>query len=210
LKSLEQYLPKLAKATTHLTHGVVKLKGGVKMSSRKGNVLLANDVLDIAHQASKEINNNSSEEITIGAVKYAFLKQRLGGDIIYDSAESVSLEGNSGPYLQYAHARARSILAKAKGDGTVADVTKFEPAERLLARAVSQFPSVVQQSVIELLPHYLCTYLYDLAQVFNRFYENNRVVGDERELVRLMLVRYYADVLRCGLELLGMASPERL
>jgi arginyl-tRNA synthetase len=84
------------------------------MSSRKGNILRATDVLDSATKASQQVHGHESAETVLGAVKYAFLKHRMGGDIIYDPKESVSLEGNSGPYLQYAHARAKSIIRKAE------------------------------------------------------------------------------------------------
>src|SRR3989344_8459791 len=114
LKAIEQFQPNLVKNTTHLTHGIVKLEGGSKMSSRKGNILRAVDVLDAAAEANKKATGTQDAMVELGAVKYAFLKNRTGGDIIYDPEESVSLQGNSGPYLQYAHARAFSILAKTK------------------------------------------------------------------------------------------------
>lgn len=208
LKSIEQFEPDLAKHTTHITHGNVKLAGGVKMSSRKGNFLRAVDVLDIAADANKQATGRDDEQAVLGAIKYSFLKQRIGADIIYVPEESVSLEGNSGPYLQYAHARARSILAKAE-QGTAA-ITGLEAGERSLARKIGEYPDVVAKSVNELLPHHICTYLYELAQSFNRFYEHNRVVGDDRQAIRLQLVGLYADVLRDGLALLGIAAPERM
>jgi arginyl-tRNA synthetase len=209
LKSIEQFAPDLVKATSHLTHGVVKMKGGVKMSSRKGNILRAGDVLDAASEASKLATGNEQEFVVLGAVKYAFLKQRIGPDIIYDPLESISTEGNSGPYLQYAHARARSVLSKATqqpADG----LSDLQPGERSLVRKISEYPEVIQKAVDELMPHHVCTYLYELAQTFNRFYEHNRVVGDEREAIRLKLVGVYADVLKDGLTLLGISAPERM
>jgi arginyl-tRNA synthetase len=208
LKSIEQFRPELAQRTLHFTHGNVKLQGGVKMSSRKGNFLRAVDVLDVAQQANKDMTGRDDEPAVLGAVKYAFLKQRVGPDVIFEPKESVSLEGNSGPYLQYAHARARSILAKA-GEST-AKATDLEPGERSLARKIGEYPEVVAQAMRELMPHHVCTYLYELAQVFNRFYEHNRVVGDQRASTRLYLVQQYADVLQDGLKLLGIPAPERM
>lgn len=209
LKSIEQFAPELAERTTHLTHGNVKLAGGVKMSSRKGNFLRAVDVLEIAQEANKQANGRDDERAVLGAIKYAFLKQRIGADIIYLPEESVSLEGNSGPYLQYAHARARSILGKSTVNKPEA-ITDLQPGERSLARKISEYQEVIGKAVDELLPHHVCTYLYELAQTFNRFYEHNRVVGDEREAVRALLVELYADVLQDGLGLLGIAAPERM
>jgi arginyl-tRNA synthetase len=209
-KSIEQYAPELSNATTHLTHGIVKLKGGVKMSSRLGNFLRAVDVLEAANQAAKAINPESDNEQTVlGAVKYAFLKNRMGGDIIYDPEESVGVEGNSGPYLQYAHARAKSILRKAEGQIDSSD-TEYDAAERSLARKIAEFPEVFDNAVTELMPHLIATYLFELAQTFNRFYEHNRVINDGRRAVRLYLVELYASRLKTGLELLGITAPEQM
>ncbi|MET1033345.1 MAG: arginine--tRNA ligase [Candidatus Saccharimonadales bacterium] len=210
LKSIEQFAPELTQATTHLTHGMLKMKGGVKMSSRKGNILRANDVLDAASEANKRLNGREDDQASLGAVKYAFLKQRIGPDIIYDPEESVSLEGNSGPYLQYAHARACSILAKATGQQSTQEIADLQSGERSLARKISEYPEVIQKAVNELMPHHVSTYLYELAQSFNRFYEHNRVMGDEREAVRLRLVSLYAAVLKDGLTLLGIAAPDHM
>ena len=209
LKSIEQFAPEQAQRTTHLTHGQIKLEGGVKMSSRKGNFLRAVDVLDAAAMANKQATGRDDEQTVLGAVKYAFLKQRIGPDIIYDPAESVSLEGNSGPYLMYAHARARSILAKAQGR-PAATVKQLEPGERSLARMIAHYPQVIQKAVDDMMPHHICTYLYELSQTFNRFYEHNRVLDDPREAERLLLVTLYAEVLKDGLTLLGIAAPDKL
>jgi arginyl-tRNA synthetase len=210
LKSIEQFKPELAARSRHLTHGIVKLAGGTKMSSRKGNILRAADVLTAAAEANKQATGQDNGQTVLGAVKYAFLKNRTGGDIIYDPEESVSLEGNSGPYLQYAHARARSILRKAGAEPEKLADSGLEPGERSLVRKLSKYPETVDKAVAELMPHHVCTYLYELAQVFNRFYENNRVIGDERQPVRLFLVGQYAKTLREGLELLGIAAPEQM
>lgn len=208
LKAIEQFAPELAQATTHLTHGMVKMAGGVKMSSRKGNILRAVDVLDAATAANKKIIGTEDERAALAAVKYAFLKQRMGGDIIYDPAESVAIEGNSGPYIQYAHARARSILAKVSVIDKPAD--NFEPDERSLLRKIGEYAEVVEQATAELIPHHICTYLYELAQNFNRFYEHNRVVGDRREAIRAQLVLAYADTLKAGLNLLNIPAPDKM
>lgn len=209
LKAIEQFAPELARSTTHLTHGIVKLAGGVKMSSRKGNFLRAVDVLDVAEQANTELNGTPDERVSQGAVKYAFLRQRMGNDIIYDPEESVSLQGNSGPYLQYAHARACSILSKSDVTPEFSDAT-LDAAERLLVRKLSEYPEVLTDATHELMPHLVCTYLFDLAQTFNRFYESSRIIGDSREALRLALAARYRDTLAHGLGLLGIAAPDTL
>lgn len=208
LKSIEQFAPEPAERTRHMTHGVIKLQGGVKMSSRKGNVVTALEILDAARKAGAETGTNPSEETVLAAVKYAFAKNRIGGDIVYDPKESIALEGNSGPYLQYAHARARSILAKVEQSS--GEITALQADERSLLRKITEYPEVVDKATQELMPHYICTYLYELAQTFNRFYEHNRVLDDTREELRVQLVTYYANTLKNGLNLLGITAPDRM
>lgn len=208
LASIARFAPEPAERTKHLVHGVVKLKSGVKMSSRKGNIVSAMDILEAARLAGVSTGNNPSEDTILAAVKYAFAKNRIGSDISYDPVESIALEGNSGPYLQYAHARARSILAK--GTLSNATFTDLEGAERSLLRKIGEFTPAVDRAIAELMPHYICTYLYELAQTFNRFYEDNRVIGDEREAIRLKLIQEYADTLKSGLELLGISAPDHM
>lgn len=209
LKALSNFYPEVAERTKHFTHGVIKLAGGQKMSSRKGNILRAVDILDAAREANKTLTNNEDGQVVLAAVKYAFLKNRIGGDIIYDPKESVALEGNSGPYLQYAHARARSILAKSPVSSLQSPV-ELQTDERSLLRKISEYSEVVDQAAQDLLPSHICTYLYELAQVFNRFYEHNRVIDDPRQGVRLQLVKNYADTLKKGLELLNIPAPDRM
>lgn len=210
LKSIEQFEPELAKRTQHFTHGNVKLAGGVKMSSRKGNFLRAVDVLNAAADENESVQGNRDEAPILGAVKYSFLKSRIGPDIIFDSKESVSIHGNSGPYLQYAHARAVSIIDKSTVDVNDDVTPSYDDYERSLLVKMTEYPEVLSNATSELSPHLICTYLYELAQVFNRFYEKSHVVGDERETLRVELVRAYAGILKNGLTMLGIPAPDRM
>ncbi len=210
IAAIHAFAPTPAERTRHLTHGVVKLQGGVKMSSRKGNVVTALEILEAARAAGAANGTNPNEETILAAVKYAFAKNRIGGDIMYDPLESIALEGNSGPYLQYAHARACSILAKAPDTEKILKTDALQPDERRMLRILGEYQEAVARATTELMPHHICTYLYELAQAFNRFYENNRVIGDEREALRLAIVERYAEILRTGLELLGIHAPERM
>ena len=206
----ETFDPALEGRMTHITNGTVRFADGSKMSSRLGNVTRGVDVIDTVREKVREMVADQSlvEVVTLGAVKYAFLKYRLGGDISFDIDETVSLQGNSGPYLQYAHARARSILSKAvKEPG---EVGEMNDDERALVYKLGEYAEILERATAELAPHHIGNYLYELAQEFNRFYERNRVIGDERESVRLSLVGMYADRLKSGLELLGIIAPERL
>jgi arginyl-tRNA synthetase len=210
-KSIEQFNPDLVRATTHLTHGLVKLVGGVKMSSRLGNFLRATDVLNSASEANKQLTGKDNQDSVLGAVKYSLLRTRMGGDIIYDPAESVSIEGNSGPYLQYAYARAKSILKKVEQTNEHnIDGVSLNSGERSLLRKMGEFIEVIEKASIEFMPHQVCTYLYELAQTFNRFYEQNRVIDDERQGLRIMLVENYSNILKQGLDLLEIPAPENI
>lgn len=210
LKAIEQFEPQAAQTTTHLTHGFVKLAGGVKMSSRKGNILSAFDILDAARQAGRDSGQADNEEVVLASVKYALIKNRLGGDIEYDPKESIAMEGNSGPYLQYAHARARSILKKSGVQKTSFGSENVEAGERSLVRKLGEYAEIVDLATKELAPHHICTYLYELCQTFNRFYEQTKVIGSDRESERLYLVETYAETLKKGLNLLGIHAPEQM
>ena len=207
----DTFNPGIGNRMTHLTNGTVRFSDGKKMSSRLGNVSRAVDVLDEIKVRAGELAKDDEKlknQIALGAIKYAFVKYRLGGDIAFDIEETVNLHGNSGTYIQYAHARACSILAKSKKTASTELATT--ESERKLLQKLSEFPGVVAKSASEYMVHGICRYLYELAQEFNRFYEGNRVIGDEREELRLALVSRYRDTLAEGLSLLGIESPEKM
>jgi arginyl-tRNA synthetase len=207
-KALDQLQPGVESKMTHLTNGIIKFGDGKKMSSRLGNVTRAVDVLSaIRELVGSSGDDERDERIALGAVKYEFLKYRLGGDIAFNPEESVSLHGNSGPYLQYALVRARSILEKSIER---AEPLELDENERRLVRKMGQYEQAVMAATTELQTNTLCNYLYELAGVFNQFYEKSRVVGDAREGERLTLVSRYADILDEGLGLLGIQAPERM
>lgn len=211
IAAVERFNPEAAERTTHLTHGQIKLAGGKKMSSREGTILRADDILDAAFEAHKKSTGKDDDQVVLGAVRYSFLRSRIGGgDIIYDPEESVSLEGNSGPYLQYALVRARSILRKAESVKPSDTVEALDGPERSLARQISLYPEAFDKALADYSPHHICTYLYELAQIFNRFYEQSRVLDGERSAERVALVTAYEHVLSHGLSILGMPKPQEM
>lgn len=205
ISAVSAFNKEAAKRTQHLTHGQVKLEGGVKMSSRLGNTLRADDILTAAFATGVD-----DPQVVLGAVRYSFLRTRMGGDIIYNPKESVSIEGNSGPYIQYALVRARSILAKVSNQVAAESAMELDPLERNLARQIGKFPEVFSQSLSDKSPHHICNYLYELAVTFNRFYEQSRVLDHERSDTRIALVQAYEAVLNRGLQILGMPRPEKM
>ena len=210
LKSIEQYAPDLVAKTSHLTHGIVKLPGSVKMSSRKGNFLRAIDVLDIVSEELKEGYNSEDFTVALGAVKYAFLKYRMGGDIIFDPKESVKMTGNSGPYLQYSCVRAKKILEKVSSEAANIEGYVVNEHEKALMKKIIEYKEVLASAVAEMAPQKVANYLYELAQEFSRFYENCSVAGSEFESVRAMFVKVYLATMTHGLGLLGINIPEEM
>ena len=217
LKSVEQYAPELVAKTSHLTHGLVKLPGNVKMSSRKGNFLKAVDVLNIVRDELRTEYNSTDDTVALAATKYAFLKYKMGGHIVFDPKESVKMTGNSGPYLLYSAVRAKKILQKLD-PARVAHVSDegafreniFTDAERNLAKKILEYKEILQEAVAEMAPYKVAGYLYELAQEFSRFYEHCPVAGSDREAERATLTKVYLDTMAHGLNILGINIPEEM
>ncbi len=203
LKSVSLYAPELVERTKHITHGNVRLPGNEKMSSRKGNFIRAVDVLDSVSELVPD------EKVALSAIKYAFLKYRIGGNIEFDAHESVSTTGNSGVYLQYSSVRAKKILAKEMAGGG-AEKWKLDEHERKLIRKVLEYRIVLKDAVSELAPHKIANYLFEVSQEFSRFYENVKVAGSENEKERREIVAAYLDVMMHGLGLMGIEVPEEM
>jgi arginyl-tRNA synthetase len=210
LRAADLCLPEQAGKTHNIPTGTVKLPSG-KMSSRSGDVVNIAWLFDELTDALKKrgATDSSLHDGLIGALRYTMLKTHIGSDIVFDINEAISLDGNSGPYLQYAHARARSVLDKSTIEAATGS-DKLEKNERSLARKISQYPDILDNASADLMPHLVCNYLYELAQEFNKFYEVDRIIGDSREAIRLELVQNYAQLLKNGLILLGIPAPERL
>ena len=212
LTSISKYAPELVERTLHLTHGNVRLPGNEKMSSRKGNFLKAVDVLEAVNEALKKEHGSVDEKISLGATKYALLKYKVGGNIIFEPEESVKMTGNSGPYLQYSAVRAAKIIGNLLQNGVSSAKNSWEltDRERELIKKIIAYPEELKGVISELAPNKLCTYLYELAQEFSRFYETTKVAGSEYEYERGQIVLAYLKVLTHGLGLLGIEVPERM
>ncbi|NCN08132.1 arginine--tRNA ligase [Candidatus Parcubacteria bacterium] len=202
LEAMKMVLPNLASITKHLSHGMLRLTTG-KMSSRTGNVVTAESLIDEVKEKTE-----GDEDVALGAIKYMILRQSIGSDIIFDINQSVSTEGDSGVYLQYAHARASSLIDKATGiEIAYKERSLVHEVEKLLYR----FPEIVERAGGEYAPSYVTTYLTELASAFNNFYAHEEVIGDSPESgTRLAIVKAFKTVMKNGLDILGIPAPERI
>ena len=222
LKAMEIVFPDLAEKTKHISHGMLRLPSG-KMSSRTGDVITAEslmaDTQKLVEEKIKDRNYDEAmkkdivEKVSIGAIKYSILKHTTGSDIIYDFDKSISFEGDSGPYLQYSYARAKSVLEKAKEEEiepSAGKISSVETAE--LERLLYRFPEIVERAGKEYSPHYIASYLIELAGSFNGFYAKYKIVdaNDENSPYKVILTAAFAATMKNGLNLLGIQVPERM
>ena len=214
------------KIMLHLAHGRMRLPEG-KMSTRKGNTIKLENLLNKAIEKSKAIINEKnqvdgeemdelSKSIGIGAVKYNDLKRNLQTNYVFTFEEALNMDGNSSVYLQYTYVRGLSILDKS--DKKISLFTNYDlnsksqidKYEKDLLRLIYQFPEVVELVTREFSPHYVCNYLFDLAQSFNTFYNSDKVIGSTNEGLKLLLVNATAQVIKNGLKLLGIETPNKM
>lgn len=206
--------PDLAKKTTHIGHGMLRLTTG-KMSSRTGKVVTGESLINDAREEIKKrsegkVDEETNTAVAVSAIKFSVLRQSPGKDIVFDFAKSLSVEGDSGPYLLYTNARALSVLAKSKSDGEL-KVGELENEEVEIMRSIYQFGEVVERAAKDLTPNTVVAYLVDLAQKFNGFYNKCSILdaGEKKEL-RLLLTRSVSNVMKNGLWVLGIKAVERM
>ena len=228
LKSMSLVFPELAQKTKHISHGILRLPEG-KMSSRTGNIISAESLIEqvkvkvLEKMKDREMDSETldkvAEIVAIGAIKYSILHQAVGGDIIFDFEKSISFEGDSGPYLQYATVRANSLLKKAEkefpqgsalGNLETGFPSGWETTD--LERFLERYPNVVEKAGKEYAPHYIVTYLIELAGEFNFFYAHHKIIDaeDPTSPYRLALTQAFVNVMTSGLTLLGIKIPEQM
>ncbi len=198
------------------------------MSTRKGNILKLEDALDEGESRAETViaergetiqtddPKNLAEMMGVGALVYGILSQNRKMDMVFDWDKMLSFEGNSAPYLQYTHARAKSVLRKA--DGEIGDwrsemgTSELTISERILMGTLLQFPHVLTEARSEHLPHKLANFLYQLCQDFNSFYNSENILQAEPTVraMRIHLTSLTATVLKTGAELLTLRVPDRM
>ncbi len=214
LDAAEKINPEWAEKSVHVPHGRMSFRGQ-KMSSRLGWVPLATDMITAVHEEVRERSSESSDEladqIAIGAIKFAILRAKPGQNINFDPDTSLSFEGDSGPYLQYTHARIQSLVEKGMALGIVPAYNTDEISD--LEKILYRFPEIVEHAISEYAPQYIVTYLIETTRTFNSYYGAHKIIDDENKDVsahRLVLARATQIILKNGLYLLGISAPERM
>lgn len=220
LAAMAEVLPAVAAKTEHVSHGFMQLVGG-KMSSRRGNVITGESLIEDMRQKAlekmkdRELGNekhNIADAIAIGAIKYSILKQATGKNIVFDPEASLSFEGDSGPYLQYSYVRSRAVLRKAVDEGVPMGAKSAPEEISELERLLYRFPEVIMRAEKEHEPHYISTFLTELAAAFNGWYAKEKIVDTHDELspYKIAVTEAFATTMKNGLWLLGIQSPERM
>ena len=215
-----------AKNCKHLSYGMVNLPSG-KLKSREGKVVDADDLIkELESLVKEEINKRGGAKnekefesraraIALAAIKFHLLKGTAQKDILFNPRESISFEGETGPYIQYTYARAKSILEKAGNPNIKAfkAIRLTGPEEQKIIKLLAAYPSKIEKSLKQLSPHVICQFLIELAEAFNTFYHKHQVLqagSEEIKNERLVLVQATAQVLKNGLKLLDIEAIEKM
>ena len=220
---------KWGKELTHFSYGMVELPNG-KMKSREGTVVDADDLMElmisdarrVSDEAGKNANMTEEEKqetariVGMGALKYFILKVDARKNMLFNPEESIDFNGNTGPFIQYTHARIRSILRKASDvpeNLGILNNPSLSPKEVELIQKMSEYGAAVEQAGKDYSPSGIANYCYELTKVFNQFYHDYSILNEEDEQkkqVRLVIARNVAKILKNGMALLGIEVPERM
>ena len=212
----------------HLSYGMVELPQG-KMKSREGTVVDADDLLDKMYQTAKETSlelgkladmdqeeqHQLFEMISLGALKYFIIKVDPRKTMLFDPRESIDFNGNTGPFIQYTHARSQSILRKAKEAGIepAPEAVALLPKEINIIKMLNNFPNKVLEAGKALSPALVANYAFELAKEFNQYYHDTSILKESDANIRanrLKLIAVIAQVLRKAMDLLGIQLPDRM
>ena len=216
-----------ANECSHLSYGMVDLPSG-KMKSREGTVVDADDIVNEMDETAEQLTTELGKldaanegdakklfhQIGQGALKYFILKVDPKKRMLFDPNESINFQGNTGPFLQYTHARICSILRKAADfSQQIGEEVEMNEAEREIVKLISEYSTIVQEAGKNHSPAVLANYLYELVKAFNHFYQSVPILKEENMTNRnfkLMVCKSTGNVLKNGLKLLGIEAPERM
>jgi arginyl-tRNA synthetase len=218
IEAIKKIFPEAeGKILRHIANPFLTLTTG-KMSSRKGNVLTGEDLLAELDESAKERAAQSrsddidqlASDVSVAALKFQILKQGTGKNIVFDKERALSLEGDSGPYMQYAHARAHQIVERARNEGIHMQVdATIAPTE--VTRLVHRFPEIVEQAAALMEPHIVTTYLIELASAYNSWYAQEQILdGTPAAAHKVAVVDAVRNTLKNGLWILGIPAPEKM
>ena len=210
---------------SHLSYGMVDLPSG-KMKSREGTVVDADDLMAEVVQSAKEMTQERGylegmtevdkedlfQLIGMGGLKYYLLKVDPKKRMMFDPAESIELNGNTGPFIQYAHARIKSLLARG-GETKALNAKELATSEKEVIKLLVEYPSIIQEAGRELSPAVICNYIFELVKLYNQFYQNIPILiekNEELKNMRLVLSKNIAKVIVSSMCLLGVRVPERM
>jgi len=208
----------------HIAYGVLSLPEG-QMSTRKGTMVGAKELIQKAQEKALEIINEKnpglqnkeavSKQVMQAALKYFDLSHNYKSDIVFTWDKALSFEGNTGPYLQYTHARINGILRKTQGIAVeqIDQNIALEDIEQLLLRKLQKFPEIITQTAENFSPNIISNYLFELSQIFNSFYEAVPILKETdsaKQNIRIKIIIGTAQVLKNGLNLLGIPAPEEM
>ncbi len=213
-----------AKDMEHVAFGMVSLTTGT-LSTRGGNVVFLEDVLKqaiaktlaVINEKNPELENKEqvAEDIGVGAVVFSALSNGRIKDIVFDMDRVLNFDGETGPYVQYTHARCRSVLRRAEGqlEGVAPDYSALDNEDALrVVKLVASFPETILRAQEKNEPSFVTRHTIDLAQAFNKFYYDHRIIDDDgaKTAARLLLTRVTADIIKTGLYLIGVKAPDRM
>lgn len=205
----------------HISYGRVSLKGGVSMSSRAGTVVYIDDLLEQVKAVTREKLADRleggkkdwiAEMVMLSAVKFGFLKVSRNSNMEFDLDSSMEMEGNTGPYLQYTWVRANSVIRKGAAMGIKPSLENPDQEVREVERLLRNFPDVIVNAANDQSPHHICVYLNHLAQSYNSYYGNTKIIDkkDESSSYKLALSQAVRQVLKNGLAILGIEAVEEM
>ncbi len=180
---------------------------GLQLSTRKGITAPLDMLIDEGIEKAKKYSKDVAEQVTTAAVRYHLISYDLQKQVRFVWDEALNFEGNTGPYLQYSYARAKSIIKKSGKSPKIGELGK---SELPLIKKISMFPRIVEKSAKDMKPHYIAFYCYELSSLFNEYYHSEKVIGSESEGERLALVSAAAEVMKICMKLLGIPVLERM
>jgi arginyl-tRNA synthetase len=207
----------------HVAHGLVRWKHG-KFSTRKGETIHLEEILNETIERARKIIDSSAtssdlteserskiaEIVGVGAVKYNDLSQHYSRDILFDWDKMLNLKGNSAPYIQYTFTRTEAVISKIGNIETDFNFNEINDREERILKKVRLFPYIVDEAGKSFSPNLICNFLFELSQDYNLMYGKDRIIGSDKENQRVAITKAVNQVIKNGLNLLGIEAPSKM